>query len=312
MRTPRRIERPANGAFARLQRGAISYVRLTEDDFHLLERERPDLIVDDGDALLAGQPSVDFLRLHYAFPDRDVFAQRFAAMLARLLPAVRPEDATFGIRLRFTAMPDRSYVEPALRAQAFQVIREWIEMNLHDLSACGPVADDLATGFLLRPARADDADAIAHLDTVSFPTPYLTPEAARRTLDGARRVVAGATMFCILEDTGARRPAGLLHLDVRPGDTGSVSTIAVDPAYLRRGLGEAMLRWALGWFRSQGLTSAVLTVSAGNAPAIALYRKLGFAAGEIGLDYRRPIDEDEVRQVLEKHAAEHIPVRRHS
>lgn len=309
MRPLRRIGRSANSAFARLQRGAISYVRLTEDDFRLLERERPDLIVDGDDALLAGQPSVDFLRLHYAFPDRDVFAQRFPAMLARLLPAVRPEDATFGIRLRFSALPDRSYVEPVLRGQAFQVIREWTEMNLHDLSAYGPVADDLAPGVVLRAVCADDAGAIAHLDTVSFPTPYLTPEAARRSLDGARRLVAGATVFRLLEDTVARRPAGLLHLDVRPGGTGNISTIAVDPEYLRRGLGEAMMRWALGWFRSQGLRRATLTVSAGNGAAIALYRKLGFAAGEIGLDYRRPIDEDEVRQVLEKHAAEHITVR---
>lgn len=301
---------PPEDAYAKAQRGLLRYLPLSEADFRALERERPNLIVVDGDALLAGQPSVDFLRLHYAFPNRDVFAQRFAAMLARLLPAVRPEDATFGIRLRFTAMPDRSYVEPALRAQAFEAIREWIEMNLHDLSAYGPVADDLAPGVVLRAVCADDAAAIAHLDTVSFAMPYLTPAAARRSLDGARRLVAGATVFRLLEDTGARRPAGFLQLDLDAGRTGNVTTIGVDPEFQRRGLGEAMLRWALAWFRSQGLGRATLTVNTDNTPAIALYRKLGFAAGEIGLDYRRPIDEDEVRQVLAKQQGAHIRVRR--
>ena len=81
------------------------------------------------------------------------------------------------------------------------------------------------------------------------------------------------------------------------------------PDWQRRGLGEAMVRWALGWFRGEGLRRADLTVSVDNAPAIALYRKLGFASGEMGLDYRRPIDEEEVRQVLEKHRTAHISVR---
>ena len=67
---------------------------------------------------------------------------------------------------------------------------------------------------------------------------------------------------------------------------------------------------ALGWFRQEGLRRATLTVDTDNGPAIALYRKLGFAPAETGIDYRRPIDEEEVRQVLEKHRASHIRVRR--
>ena len=70
------------------------------------------------------------------------------------------------------------------------------------------------------------------------------------------------------------------------------------------------MRWALAWFRSQDLHRAALTVSSDNGPAIALYRKLGFVAEQTGLDYRRPIDEDEIRQVLDKHRAEHISVRK--
>jgi ribosomal protein S18 acetylase RimI-like enzyme len=60
------------------------------------------------------------------------------------------------------------------------------------------------------------------------------------------------------------------------------------------------------------LRRATLTVNVDNGAAIALYRKLGFATVEIGLDYRRPIDEEEARQVLEKHRAPLIRVRKRS
>jgi ribosomal protein S18 acetylase RimI-like enzyme len=51
-------------------------------------------------------------------------------------------------------------------------------------------------------------------------------------------------------------------------------------------------------------------VNTDNGGAIALYRKLGFVAAETGLDYRRPIDEEEVRQVLERQRTVRITVRR--
>ena len=70
------------------------------------------------------------------------------------------------------------------------------------------------------------------------------------------------------------------------------------------------MRWALARFHADGLRAASLTVSTGNAPAIALYRKLGFTPSETGWAYLRPIDEDEVRQVLEKHRSAHSRVRR--
>ena len=71
-----------------------------------------------------------------------------------------------------------------------------------------------------------------------------------------------------------------------------------------------MMRWAIARFKEDGQQSAALTVSTDNGPAIALYRKLGFTAGEAGIDYRRPIDEDEVRQILDKNRASHITVRK--
>jgi mycothiol synthase len=184
-------------------------------------------------------------------------------------------------------------MEPVLVANAFELIREWWHMSLPALPEGVDLADQLAPGLLLRPARREDAEAIVELDAVAFVLPSLTPAVAREQIERA-------PVLRVLEDTTRGRAIGYLQLGIHPAATGYLAELAVHPDQQRRGLGEAMLRWALAWFRSQGLTSAALQVNTDNAPAIALYRKLGFAAGEIGLDYRRPIDEDEVRQVLEK------------
>jgi ribosomal protein S18 acetylase RimI-like enzyme len=167
----------------------------------------------------------------------------------------------------------------------------------------GRVADEMAPGFVLRPAQGADADALVELDAAAFPTSWLT-------IDAARELVARATVLRLIEDTASARIVGFLQLRDAVDGAGYVSDVAVHPEYQRRGLGEGAMRWALAWFRERGLGRAQLTVNTDNAPAIALYRKLGFAPGEVGLDYRRPVDEDEVRQVLEKRLGAHIRVRR--
>ena len=210
-------------------------------------------------------------------------------------------EAPIGVCLRLTERSVRSYVEPVLVANAFELVREFWEMTLDELPHAPMPADELADGFLLRPAGVDDADAIAELDAASFVTPSLTPSVAREQIERA-------PALRVLEDTSSGRAIGYVQLGIQDG-RGYVSELVVHAEYQRRGLGEAMLRWGLAWLRSQGMERAALTVNTDNAPAIALYRKLGFAAGDIGLDYRRPIDDDEARQVLEKRRAAHISVR---
>jgi ribosomal protein S18 acetylase RimI-like enzyme len=306
MKQLRRIElTPPTDTYAKAQRGLLRHVAISDAQFRELERRRPGLVSVDGDAVLIGWPASGAINLQYAYPSHDAFAGRFPAMLQRLLPAIDSGEAPIGVCLRLTERSVRTYIEPVLAANAFELIREWWHMSLPALPEGVDLADQLAPGFLLRPARREDAEAIVELDAVAFVIPSLTPAVAREQIERA-------PMLRVLEDTARGRAIGYLQLGIHPAATGYVSELAVHPDHQRRGLGEAMLRWALAWFRSQGLTSAALQVNTDNAPAIALYRKLGFTAGEIGLDYRRPIDEDEVRQVLERHRAQHITVRRRS
>ncbi len=59
---------------------------------------------------------------------------------------------------------------------------------------------------------------------------------------------------------------------------GAVQNLGVVPAERGRGFGELLLACALAGFRAAGLARAHLEVTASNAPAVRLYRRLGFRA----------------------------------
>ena len=59
-------------------------------------------------------------------------------------------------------------------------------------------------------------------------------------------------------------------------DEGNLDNVAVAPEYRRQGVADALLS-ALASFAREHLTRLFLEVRASNAPALALYRKYGFA-----------------------------------
>jgi ribosomal protein S18 acetylase RimI-like enzyme len=276
---------------------------MSEVEFLELKRSRPELIVVDGDAVLIGRPRPGAISLHYGFSGHDAFARQFPPMLERVLRAVKPQEALFGVRFRLTDRAPRPYIEPVLWANAFEQQREWWRMTLDALPASGGLRDEIVAGFRLRPPESKDGGAILRVEDAAFASSATN---LALTLESIRK----AALHRVLEETATGAIVAFVVSEEPAADEGYVNTLAVDPKYKRRGLGEALLRWTLAWFQERGLSRAALTVNSDNAPAIALYRKLGFQAGEIGVDYRRPIDEDEVRQVLEKRRAEHITVRR--
>ena len=61
------------------------------------------------------------------------------------------------------------------------------------------------------------------------------------------------------------------------GALGEIYVLAVDPAFLGRGLGRAIALEGLDYlFRHRGATRAILYVDAANVAAVSLYRRLGF------------------------------------
>ena len=307
MKQLKRLDTIPRDPYRRALRSRLRHIALSEEAFNELRRSQQDHVVIEETGLLIAQPYQGAIGLQYAFPDSDQFVRHFPTMFSRLLPALTIEEAPMGIRLRHSDSSSRPYVEPVLSAHAFEVMRDWIRMELAELPNATPdgliAAGGEAGAFILREARIDDAEAIVEVESVAFPMSWLTPDVVRRSVDQG-------PVFRVLEDISSGRAIGFLRLRADRPSEGYVSDVALHPEYQRRGLGEAMMRWALARFREDGLRNAALTVSSDNGPAIALYRKLGFTAGEAGIDYHRPIDEDEVRQVLEKNRASHITVRK--
>jgi ribosomal protein S18 acetylase RimI-like enzyme len=101
------------------------------------------------------------------------------------------------------------------------------------------------------------------------------------------------------EIIGAIQPeAGLFALErneealatlicVHDGDLAGLFEVATDPAVRRQGLGRQLILSALKWARLRGAREAWLQVEAANAPALALYRSLGFEDA-YHYHYRRP------------------------
>jgi ribosomal-protein-alanine N-acetyltransferase len=318
MKGMRRLEAPAaTGLFQRIQRSPLRNLdpRFTsEEDVERLQKEHPELVAAEEKGVMLLKPWGDWLWLVYGFADRDALRQRFQPLLERLVreldaarlpgPPVRqaggPARWPDGIRVRFSDHPNRPFIEPVLTGCAFELRHEWMEMNLFELPEGGSPSPRVAPGYFLRPATEGDLPEYIELDRQAFGAPR------PMSLAAAREKLASVSLFQVLVSEDDGRLAGFLSLLRWPQATGAVDDIAVRTDLQRRGLGEAMMRWTLAWFRQEGMRRAWLDVLLDNAPAISLYKKLGFTPGATGLTYRRPLDKREVRRIMESQRGTYI------
>ncbi|MQA05110.1 MAG: mycothiol synthase [Streptosporangiales bacterium] len=84
------------------------------------------------------------------------------------------------------------------------------------------------------------------------------------------------------------RLAGYHWTKVAEDGVGEVYVLGVDPDEQGTGLGKALLMHGLTHLRDRGLVEVTLYVEADNAPAVALYRKLGFAHAGTDTMYQQP------------------------
>lgn len=108
-----------------------------------------------------------------------------------------------------------------------------------------------------------------------------------RTLAGSLRFLHNVVHYpgCGDFDPGAsglvRGPSGgvdaMLLASRVQADVAHITQVCVAPAARNRGLARRLFRHALDNLRRRGFRAVTLTVTAGNAPALALYQQLGFA-----------------------------------
>ena len=88
-----------------------------------------------------------------------------------------------------------------------------------------------------------------------------------------------------------RDGAAFLTLQIA-GDVADIVDIEVPPAQRRQGIATRLLQQAMADLTAQGVPQLFLEVRQSNAPALALYRKLG--ATQIGIRpayYRHPVED---------------------
>jgi N-acetylglutamate synthase len=172
----------------------------------------------------------------------------------------------------------RWYAERGLRPRA-QVPLPGAEAADAAFAAAGWDRDDdtlvLAAPLAGWPApavRVDLADAPddAWLDAYRYRGSALPP-VARQVLMGA-----DAPVFAAVRPAPEPAPLAAVARGVVVDDLLVVTAVTVDERHRRRGLATAVMAALGSWAAGHGATSCVLQVAGANAPALALYDRLGF------------------------------------
>jgi ribosomal protein S18 acetylase RimI-like enzyme len=182
-----------------------------------------------------------------------------------LLRATLARGGELGVKLVSAAIGVRNRAGYSLlTALGFRAARQHYLMRLDD----APVAGKLPVqGLAFEVAKADDADAILALyHACGFEA--RTPEAMRAALADGRHAHAVArhgdriVAFAEIETHWPERPW--------------VAFVGVDAMLQNRGVGSALVAWALARQFEAGAQSALLLLSPGNRPALQAYEKAGF------------------------------------
>ena len=125
------------------------------------------------------------------------------------------------------------------------------------------------TKISIRPARLSDLDAIFALEHAVFSTDRLS----RRSL----RAFIARAHHPLLVATSGKALAGYALIALRKRSTAArLYSIAVDPRNGRQGVGRALMAACERYAAAHGCDWLRLEVRTDNAPAIALYERLGF------------------------------------
>ena len=133
----------------------------------------------------------------------------------------------------------------------------------------------LPENFNLRSCRA--GDEAAWLDIIAEPCGGVWPDDAfQRHMLSEESFRPERLFFAVMETGRPVAAAGALKKLVHGDRTGYLHMLAVLPEFRRRGLGMALLRRCLIYFREQGWRDAVLDTEASRPEAIRLYPAGGF------------------------------------
>lgn len=144
---------------------------------------------------------------------------------------------------------------------------------------------------MIEPATPADLDAVLEIERHSFHSAW-----TRETFE--KELATPHARIDVWRDERGRVLAFHNYWLVAVSGEVHVLSIATHPDHRRRGLGGQLLVHALAAGRAIGTTLATLEVRKGNAPAIALYERLGFRTVHVRSRYYADGDEDALVMTL--------------
>jgi len=226
------------------------------------------LVAESGDGMLVGctgfvrRPSASAAGLVCPIVARDSRGHGTGGELLRAALAMGEE---LGVKLVSAAIGVRNRAGYSLlTALGFRPARQHYLMRLDDV----PVAVRLPIeGLHLDVANEADADAILAIYTAcGFET--RTPESMRAVIADGRHAHAVARH--------GNRIVAFAEIETHWPERPWVAFVGVDPLLQNRGVGSALVSWALVRQFEAGAQSALLLLSPGNRPALQAYEKAGF------------------------------------
>jgi mycothiol synthase len=214
------------------------------------------------------------LVVHPDFRRQGIGGELLAALAARAQP------------LRVWSHRDHPGAARLAAKQGFEKVRELHRMGLDfGPELPPPVVPD---GVRLRTfVPGEDEEAVVAVNARAF---SWHPEQGALTVDDVRRTEQEdwfdpAGLFLAVDADG--KLLGFHWTKIHPGPIGEVYVVGVDPDAQGGGLGKALTLAGLRFLHDLGLPRVILYVEGDNAPAIAVYAKLGFRLLDAGVQYAR-------------------------
>jgi len=131
----------------------------------------------------------------------------------------------------------------------------------------------IAAPVVIRPIRGRELVAVHRISSTAFEIPY-----SYETLTNYRHRARGGLLVAevageIVGFVVATSPL----ISLWGGKVGEIAVLAVESGYRGQGIGSRLLQAGLDTLKARGMSSARLHVETGNAGAIALYERFGFA-----------------------------------
>lgn len=139
--------------------------------------------------------------------------------------------------------------------------------------------------YFVRRMREQDLPSVRAIEAMSFSNPW-----SEDTFRGEIQNTPVSAPLVVVRRPGDEVVAYIIYWQIR--DDVQVNNIAVHPECRGLGIAEALMRFAIAKVRAAGAAFMMLEVRQSNAPAVALYKKLGFEALGTRKNYYTKPDED--------------------